>query len=62
VPANTKATVSIPAVALDNVHESGMALNGREGITSASIHGDYAVVNIGAGSYHFTSTDAPVLR
>jgi alpha-L-rhamnosidase len=59
VPANTKATVSIPAVALDNVHESGRALNGREGITSASIHGDYAVVNIGAGSYHFTSTDAP---
>ncbi len=57
VPANTKATVSIPAVALDNIRESGMALNGREGITSASIHGHYAVVNIGAGSYHFASSD-----
>ena len=38
VPANTKAKVSIPAAALHNVRESGMALNGREGITSTSMH------------------------
>jgi alpha-L-rhamnosidase len=57
VPANTKAMVSIPAVALDRVRESGMALSRREGIMSASIIGDYAVVEIGAGSYRFTSTD-----
>ena len=60
VPANTKARVSIPAVALDNVRESGMALRGREGVMSASMDGDYAVVEVGAGSYHFTSTDVPV--
>jgi alpha-L-rhamnosidase len=60
VPANTKARVSIPAVALDHVWESGMAVSGREGVTSASIDGDYAVVEVGAGSYHFTSTDVPV--
>jgi alpha-L-rhamnosidase len=59
VPANTKARVSIPAVALDNVRESGMVLRGQEGVTSASIDGDYAVVEVGAGSYHFTSTDVP---
>jgi hypothetical protein len=60
VPANTKARVSIPAVALDKVRESGMALSRRDGVTSASIDGDYAVVEVGAGSYYFTSTDVPV--
>jgi hypothetical protein len=60
VPANTKARVSIPAAALDKVRESGMALSRREGVASASIDGDYAVVEVGAGSYHFTSTDVPV--
>ncbi len=59
VPTNTKATVSIPASALDKVRESGMALRGRDGITSASMEGDYAVVNVGAGMYHFTSTAVP---
>jgi alpha-L-rhamnosidase len=61
VPANTKASVSIPAAALDNIRESGMALNRRAGVASASIDGDYAVVEVGAGSYHFTSTDVPVV-
>jgi alpha-L-rhamnosidase len=56
VPPNTTATVSIPAVALNNVRESGMVLHGRQGITSAAIHRGYAVVNIGSGSYHFTSS------
>jgi hypothetical protein len=60
VPTNSKARVSIPAVALDKVRESGMPLHGRAGVTSASMNGDYAVVEIGAGSYHFTSTDVPV--
>ena len=60
VPANTKASVSIPAVGLNKVRESGMALSRQKGITSASIDGDYAVVEVGAGSYHFTSTHVPV--
>ena len=60
MPANTKARVRIPAAALDNVRESGMALSRREGVASASIDGDYAVVEVGAGSYHFTSADVPV--
>jgi alpha-L-rhamnosidase len=60
VPVNSKARVSIPAVALNSVRESGVALSGREGVTSASIDGDYAVVDVGAGTYHFTSTDVPV--
>ncbi|HLX88755.1 MAG TPA: family 78 glycoside hydrolase catalytic domain, partial [Acidimicrobiales bacterium] len=60
VPANTRARVSIPAVTLDHVRESGVALSGREGVASASIDGDYAVVDVGAGVYHFTSADVPV--
>ncbi len=60
VPVNTKARVSIPASSLDNVRESGMALSQREGVVSASIDGDYAVVEVGAGSYHFASIDVPV--
>ncbi len=55
VPPNTTATVDVPAVAVDKVRESGMALKGREGIVSASVHGDYVAVKIGAGAYHFTS-------
>jgi len=60
VPANTRARVSIPATALDDVRESGMPLSRRPGIGSASIDGDYAVVEVGAGSYRFTSTKVPV--
>jgi len=60
VPANTTASIGIPALSLDNVRESGMALRRQEGITAASIDGDYAVVEVGAGSYHFTSTNVPV--
>lgn len=59
VPANTKATVSIPAVTLDGMRESGFKLSGRQGITSASIKGGYAVVDVGAGSYAFSSNDVP---
>jgi alpha-L-rhamnosidase len=61
VPANTNARIRIPAVNLHNVRESGMALSRDEGVTSASIDGDYAVVEVGAGSYHFTSSDVPVV-
>jgi alpha-L-rhamnosidase len=60
VPANTNARVSIPAVDLHHVRESGMALSRDKGVISASMDGDYAVVEVAAGSYDFTSTDVPV--
>ena len=56
VPPNTTARISIPAIALDDVHESGRALHGRSGVTSADLDGHYAVVTVGSGSYHFTSS------
>ena len=59
VPANTKARVRMPAVPLDYIRQSGMALSRQKGIMSASMDGDYGVVEVVAGSYHFTSTDVP---
>jgi alpha-L-rhamnosidase len=59
VPANTEATIHIPATALSSVRESGHALGNAAGIKSATIDGDYAVIRVGAGSYHFTSTSLP---
>ena len=61
VPVNTRAMISFPAVALGRVRESGIALNRAAGVTSASMTGDYAVVKVGAGSYHFTSTNVPAV-
>jgi hypothetical protein len=61
VPVNTDAMISIPAVALGSVRESGIALSRAAGVTSASMNGDYAVVKVGAGSYHFTSTNVPAV-
>jgi hypothetical protein len=53
--------ISIPAVAVGSVRESGIALSRAAGVTSASMNGDYAVVKVGAGPYHFTSTDVPAV-
>jgi hypothetical protein len=53
--------ISIPAVALGSLRESGIALSRAAGVTSASMNGDYAVVKVGAGSYHFTSTNVPAV-
>ncbi len=59
VPANTEATIRIPATAVDRVRESGNALGRAAGITSTALDGDYAVINVGAGTYHFVSTAVP---
>ena len=59
VPANAEATIRIPATALRGVRESGIALGRASGVKSEAINGDYAVVEVGAGSYHFASTAVP---
>jgi len=59
VPANAEATIRIPATALRGVRESGIALGRARGVKSEAINGDYAVVEVGAGSYHFASTAVP---
>src|SRR5579871_2053177 len=44
VPANTEATIRIPATALSSLRESGLALDKAAGIKSAVMDGNYAVV------------------
>ncbi len=59
VPANTQATIRIPATALRGVRESGIALGRATGVKSEAMDGNYAVVDVGAGSYRFASTAVP---
>jgi alpha-L-rhamnosidase len=59
VPANTRATVHLPASALDQITEGGRALVMGDGITGARIAGDKsdtAVIEVGAGDYAFTTS------
>jgi hypothetical protein len=56
VPPNTRATVRIPAARIGQVTESGAALKKAAGLTSAQARGGAVVVEIGSGSYAFTST------
>ena len=56
VPANTRATVRIPAGDLSQVQESGQAVEGAPGIVSAQMQDGAAVIEIGAGRYEFAST------
>ena len=50
IPPNTKATIYIPAKSVESVTESDHALG-----TTASKDGNYVVVEVGSGKYHFSS-------
>ena len=53
IPANTTATIYIPATNINAVTESGKALQ-----PSTTTEDGYTVIKVGSGSYHFTSTGA----
>ncbi len=55
IPANTTATVYIPARGLATVTESGNALPSVAGVKSFKMADDRAMIEIGSGSYDFTS-------
>ncbi|MDE3152334.1 MAG: hypothetical protein KGL93_08805 [Gemmatimonadota bacterium] len=55
VPANTRATVTIPGAAVDAVRESGRALGGDDGVRSARQQGNDVVVEVGSGKYSFVA-------
>ena len=55
IPANTTATVYVPARNLQTVTESGKALLAAKGVKSLQMENDRAVIEIGSGSYDFTS-------
>ncbi len=55
VPANTTATVYVPAKSINQVYEDGMfAANARD-IKFLGMENGYAVFNVGSGKYHFVS-------
>jgi alpha-L-rhamnosidase len=56
VPANTKATVYIPANPAESIKENNIALASAKDIKIVGKENNYFVVEVGSGKYHFTST------
>lgn len=54
IPANTTATIYIPAANADAVQESGKALNTVADVKITGNEDGYVVVQVGSGTYHFT--------
>jgi alpha-L-rhamnosidase len=61
VPGNTSATVVVPSRANTAVIESGRGLQGSPGVRSVKREGDSMIIEVGGGTYEFTSTH-PVVR
>jgi len=55
IPANTSATVYIPAKSVNDVMESGKELSKAEGVQSVKWENGSAIVQIGSGQYKFVS-------
>ena len=55
IPPNTTATVYVPARNADDVTESGRHACQEQGVRFLRNESDYAVFEVGAGSYHFVS-------
>jgi len=53
IPANTTATVHVPAKSADAVTEGGLAASGAEGVTFIRMEGMAAVFGVGSGRYNF---------
>ena len=56
IPANTTATIYIPATNAAEITESGKPLSGD--IKVIGKEDEYMIVNVGSGSYHFVSKGA----
>ena len=55
IPANTSATVYIPARSVNDVMESGKELSKAEGVLSVKWENGSVIVQIGSGQYNFIS-------
>jgi alpha-L-rhamnosidase len=53
VPANTTATVYLPADSADKITESGKPLARARGVKFVKMEGGRAVLEVGSGTYHF---------
>jgi len=56
VPPNVLATVRLPAQSLDAVTEGVQPLTPGNGILSAHVAGDVAIIEVGSGKYEFVTT------
>ena len=59
IPANTTASIYIPAKTERNVTESGKQINKTNGVKFIKMKKEYAIYEIGSGSYHFESEERP---
>jgi alpha-L-rhamnosidase len=55
IPANTTATIYLPACDLDNIRESGKTLAVAEGVKLLRYSEQIAVLAVGSGTYHFST-------
>lgn len=56
IPANTTATVIVPAKSVESVTESGKPLNQATGVKFVRMNGDSVVLAVESGSYRFQSS------
>jgi len=53
IPTNTKATVYMPALAVNNITESGKNVSSASGVRFLRKEGDFVVLEVGSGDYAF---------
>jgi alpha-L-rhamnosidase len=56
IPANTTATVYLPAKDIQSITEGEQPLAKIAGVKSAKMEANRAVLEIGSGDYHFASS------
>lgn len=56
IPANTTATVYIPAKSADGITENNVALSSAQGVKVIGQQGDYVAVEVGSGKWEFKSS------
>jgi alpha-L-rhamnosidase len=54
IPANTTATIYLPASSIELIKESNQPLASEKEIISSGREAEYVVLQTGSGSYHFT--------
>jgi alpha-L-rhamnosidase len=57
IPANTRSTVYIPAKSVESIKENDVALTSIRDLKVIGKEGNYVVVEIGSGKYHFVSSN-----
>ena len=53
IPANSKATVYLPAANAEMVKESGTSISSSKDIVTEASGNGYVVLTVGSGKYHF---------